>query len=837
MSASEPTQRQRRISRRRAAWIGAAVILAVVIGLPTITLGRLQARILRLLAQELGRPVTAQSVHLVLVPWPGVELDQVRLDDAPAFGGEAMATAEEARATVRIWALFAGRLEFSSVQLEDANVNLARDAAGQWNLAQMLSEASRHSPRLRPTAAPASLARPDRFPYLDIRDSRVNFKFGLKKEPFYLADVDGSLQLAHNGWRFHLEFSPQRSDLNLSDTGRVTADGVWRRAAASRGKPFRDRRFDLSAHWRQAYLAAASSLAVGQDEGVHGVARVDVRIQGTGRKFRISGVAVARQLRRWDRLPSGLRMRAPFSAVYNSGSDALRLTQLGNGSEFDVQGTVLHVLTRPEAMLTVTVRGLRSAALLPLAHAMDPNLPPDLTASGKWSGQFAIRGGQGRRWTAEGRIAAPHAGLREGALRLSLTAPVCATQPGSGSHAIVCQERAARVAGPDRANAQVAITARWERRGVAWRAEGSAVTVPAVAALGQLCGVAAPWPYQLAGKARMAFTREVSWSRIRGFSTQAPPPWQGTAYFRRAALRLPVLAAPLPIRDLRWQMGPRRAFAISAEANLGGTAWRLAVRREAAQAAWRFQLGAAQVSLRRLAAALRPQQPHGLWARLFSHPASWLPLLQLVHARGTVAVAALRWRGQQAKLEASVLANGAVWRLPRLRLALAGGQLRAKGVMRRGRLGLAGTAQGLDMAALLAPSRYAGAVSGRGTMQLRLSWPLRRGWRDMTVTGALQVAPGAFPIFHTAAGRELRFHAYRTQFRWQAGQLQLHDGRLWLRAGAQPAQVRLRLRPPAPPRLEWAPASRRRAVAGAWPRRKAPVRASLGRRGPAHAHR
>lgn len=836
MSASEPTQQRRKATRRRATWIGAAVILVLVIGLPMITLGRLQERILRLLAQELGRPVTAQSVHLVLVPWPGVELDQVRLDDAPAFGGEAMATAAEARATVRIWALFAGRLEFSSVQLDDANVNLTRDPAGQWNLAQMLSDASRHGPRLRPTAAAASLARPDRFPYLDVHDSRVNFKFGLKKEPFYLANVDGSLQLAHNGWRFHLEFSPQRSDLNLSDTGRVTADGVWRRAGRSGGKAFRDRRFDLSAHWRQVYLAAASSLVAGQDEGVHGVARVDLRIRGTGRKFRISGVAVARQLRRWDRLPSGLRMRTPFSAVYNSGLDALRLTQLGNGNHFDVQGTVRHLLTRPEAALTVTARGLRSAALLPLARAMDPNLPPDLTASGTWNGHFAVRGGWGRRWVAEGRVAAAHAGLREGELSLRLTAPVCGTQPRSGSHAIFCRERSARVVGPDEANAEVGITARFDRRGAAWRAAGAEVTVPAVAALGQLCGVAAPWPYQLTGAARMAFTREVSWTRIRGFSTQPPPPWQGAAYFRRAALRLPVLAAPLPIRNLRLQLGPERALGVSAEAGLGGSLWRLAVRRAAARSPWQFQLSSAQVSLRRLAAALSPRRPHGLWARLFSHPASWLPLLQLVHARGEVAVAALRWRGHQAQLRASVQAGGAVWRLPRLRLALAGGVFLAKGTMRGGRLRLAGVAQGLAMTDLLAPSQYAGAIRGRGTIHLRLSWPLRRGWQDITAGGRLQVAPGAFPIFHTAGGGELGFHAYRTQFRWNAGHLRLNHGRLWLRAGQQPAQVRVRLRPPAPPRLQWVPPPRRPALAGAWPVRKAPVRAALGRRGMTHAH-
>lgn len=824
MSVSAPVPR-RRFLRRKSLWIAVAILAALVIGLPMIALGRLQARILSLLTAELGRPVTAQSVRLVLLPWPGVELDQVRLADAPAFGGEALATAESARATVRVWALLIGRLEFSSIHLEEANINLARDRAGNWNLAAMLAQVRRTGPRLRPTAAPASLRQTGRFPYLAIQDSRINFKFALKKEPFYLAGVNASLSLARPGWRFHLQFSPQRSDLSLSNTGVVTADGIWFRPPPRGAR--RHSSYDIAAHLRGAYLAAASGLLLGHDAGIHGVCRADLQIQGTPRRFRITGMVQARQLRRWDQLPSNLRLTIPFAAAYDAASDTVRLIRLGNGTNIDLHGAVSRLLTRPSAALTLTTRQLPAAALLPLARAFDPTLPPDLTAHGLWTGSLRLRGGAGRRWEAQGQIAAAAVTLREGQLHLRLAAPACRALPGDG---IQCTARQARITGPDHARAALGLSAHLERQGIALGITGARVTVADIAALGQLLGVAAPWPYQLSGAAQADFHRTLSWAAIRGYA--AAPGWQGQAVWRRASLRLPILPGPLPLQHLELQLGPS-ALAVRTDARLGGALWRIVIRRAAPSQAWTFAVRAGQVSLARLAAALRPQAPQGFLARLFSHPATWTGILRRIHAQGQLAIAAVHWRGHSAMLETPILAEGPVWRFPAVRLRLAGGAILGRARYQNGALRFTGQGRNLQMQTLLAHSAYAAALRGCGRLDLHLTYPLAAGLSALVAHGELTLQPGAFPLLRTAAGPPLRFHRYQTRFSWSDGQFRLTRGRLWLTPTARPAPVTVQLQPPLPPRLEWARPVRRTALVGAWPP-PAPAPAAVPPRDPHH---
>ncbi|MGH9535458.1 MAG: hypothetical protein ACRD2E_11440, partial [Terriglobales bacterium] len=557
------------------------------------------------------------------------------------------------------------------------------------------------------------------------------------------------------------------------------------------------------------------------DVGVHGVGRVDLRIRGTGRRFQVSGVASVRQLRRWDQLPSGFRLRVPFSATYDSDRDTVRLDQLGDGAHFDVQGQVVNLLTQAHAALTVTARDLPTAALLPLARAVDPTLPPDLQAQGAWNGSLALTGGRGRRWAVRGQVAAVRADLQEGAMALRLTAPVCATTPRARFHEILCTERSARVTGPDHADAALALTARLTRGGVQWRAAGPRVTVAALAALGQLFGVAEPWPYQLKGAARLSFARQVSWTRIRGWATEPAPSWQGEAFWSRAELRLPALRSPVPLTSLRLSLGPGREVALTGAVALGGTPWRFGIGREGEPGRWSFHAAADRVSLARLAVALQSRPPQGLWARLFFHAASWRPLLRLVHAQGQLAIGRLQWRGHSSGLRMLIRADGPVWRFPQVVLTLAGGTVRGEGRVAAGILEFQGQGRGLEMAPLFAGSGYAGAITGLGAMRFRLRWPLARGWRRIQADGTLTVAPGRFPLLRTEAGA-LAFRRYQTQFQWEAGQLSLTHGRLW--QAAAPTRVRVRLQPPAPPQLDWVPPPSRAALKGAWPLPTAPTR-------------
>ena len=85
-SAVTPEQRRRR--KRRLIWVlGVVVVLiALVITPPLLNVNRLRKRIATSMSQSLGRPVHLDSVTLNLLPVPGFTLQNLVVDEDPAFG-------------------------------------------------------------------------------------------------------------------------------------------------------------------------------------------------------------------------------------------------------------------------------------------------------------------------------------------------------------------------------------------------------------------------------------------------------------------------------------------------------------------------------------------------------------------------------------------------------------------------------------------------------------------------------------------------------------------------------------------------------------------------------
>ncbi|MGH9394125.1 MAG: AsmA family protein, partial [Terriglobales bacterium] len=259
------------IRRRRPGswlWMGAAALLLIAIALPLVALPSAKAGILRALQLGLGRQVTASAVHLRLLPLPGVELDAVRMADAPEFGIEDLVIADSATANLRWRSLLRGRLVFSRIHLEGASINLVRNRAGRWNVAALLQSTGQAGRQAGNPAAPRGAALPAaaRFPYLEWSDARVNFKLDQTRTRLYLDQVRGSLARESGAWRLALRFQPMRTDLNLSDTGEVRVDGRWSTAS---GRPWP---FDLAIRLQDSYLAGSSALFAGHDAGMHGIA-------------------------------------------------------------------------------------------------------------------------------------------------------------------------------------------------------------------------------------------------------------------------------------------------------------------------------------------------------------------------------------------------------------------------------------------------------------------------------------------------------------------------------------------------------------------------------------
>jgi hypothetical protein len=268
---------RKRSTRRRLVIAGAFVLLLLLAILlpPYLNISRYQRSIAGTISRSLGRPVHLSGVQLRLLPMPGIVINNFEVEEEPAFGAEPALRASSVVATLRLSSLWRGRLEVSRISLDDASLNLVRDAQGRWNIGSILGQASRISNA--PTAQRRAGSSP-RFPYIEATDARINFKEGLEKKPFSLMNAEFAMWLdTPSQWRVRLKAQPVRTDLDLdlSDTGELTVNGSLRRDSDLNAMPV-----NLDAEWSGAQLGQVSRLLMGSDTGWRGDLDVTANLTG-----------------------------------------------------------------------------------------------------------------------------------------------------------------------------------------------------------------------------------------------------------------------------------------------------------------------------------------------------------------------------------------------------------------------------------------------------------------------------------------------------------------------------------------------------------------------------
>jgi AsmA protein len=293
--------------RRRLIWSLAvvSVLFALALTPPLLNVGRLRLRIAASMSATLGRPVHLDKVTMHLLPVPGFTLENLVVNEDPAFGYEPVIRAMKVELTPRLSSLWRRQVEISTIRFEvDENgsapsLNLVRNAQGQWNVQSLLMHAA--AVNAEPTAQ-ASAGPAPRFPYIEATGGRVNLKLGQEKQPFSLLDADFKLWLpTPEAWHVRLEGKPTRTDTNASDTGTVTLEGQLQRAARMSDVPV-----DLRASWHNAPLGEASKLMTGQDAGWRGTLMVDATLAGPLNAAKWATQVHLRDLRRADFVPTKL---------------------------------------------------------------------------------------------------------------------------------------------------------------------------------------------------------------------------------------------------------------------------------------------------------------------------------------------------------------------------------------------------------------------------------------------------------------------------------------------------------------------------------------------------
>src|SRR5438270_2071775 len=119
---------------RRALKYTLTTLVFMALALPFVPAGLFRARIQDALEKGLGRKVEIGDVHFTLLPGvlpgPGFTIDQVLIGEDQRAGIEPFAYVESLGASVRLSSLFRSRLEFSSLNLGDATINIVKSDAG-----------------------------------------------------------------------------------------------------------------------------------------------------------------------------------------------------------------------------------------------------------------------------------------------------------------------------------------------------------------------------------------------------------------------------------------------------------------------------------------------------------------------------------------------------------------------------------------------------------------------------------------------------------------------------------------------------------------------------------
>jgi AsmA-like C-terminal region/AsmA family len=290
--------------RRRAwtHWLRWLIILIALLWLASIGISilirhsPLQRKFTAHLAAAFGRPVEVGSYDFSLWDGPSLEAHSVMVAEDERFGHEYFLYADSISVRLRWESLLRGHIELGTLSLSHPSLNLVRDYAGEWNLAEWLPHPTENAPANVPVG-PARLSSPLHFRKIEIEGGRINFKQGDQKLPLAFVDVSGGVETDSPGlWRIDLQATPWRAAVPLQQVGTIHVSGHIG-GTSSRLRPAA-----LNLSWTDASIADVLRLARGDDYGIRGTLALalNAATEAPDGTWTLQGRAQLAQIHRWD---------------------------------------------------------------------------------------------------------------------------------------------------------------------------------------------------------------------------------------------------------------------------------------------------------------------------------------------------------------------------------------------------------------------------------------------------------------------------------------------------------------------------------------------------------
>ena len=667
-------------SKRGVLTLGIVVLLALFLVRPGAN--RLRTRIVNSISLALGRQVEVAAVKLRLLPQPGFDLENFVIHDDPAFSAEPLLRAQEVTASLRVSSLLRGRLEIARLNLTEPSLNLVRNAEGHWNLENLIERTAQIA--VAPTRKAKTERRPG-FPYIEADRGRINFKFGAEKKPYALTDADFALwQDSENAWGMRLKAQPVRTDFNLTDTGAVSVNGTWQRAASLRDTPVQ-----FSLQWDRAQLGQVTKLAYGKDKGWRGALKVSTTLTGTPANLAIASAASVEDFRRYDIFGGGvLRLAAQCSSHYTSLdrtlSEVACNAPVGDGA-VTVAGSIRDPFSSRDYDLTLNGQGLPIQSLIAFARHAKQGMPDDLIAAGRLNGNVQLRhaaNALASEWQGSGETSGFELRSKFTKTELVLGRVPFAVSPSSQKSRSVLR---GTIVPPADARVEVgpfnlalgrpapAIVHGWVSRSeYSFMVQGDA-QLQRLLQVARTIGIPAP-PLAAEGMAKVDLQIAGGWSGFVG------PKATGKAQLHSIRAEVRGLNAPLEIASANLLLTPDQIEVQNLTASIAGTSWHgsLELPRPCAgpdSCSVRFDLHADEIATDRLSALVNPHVRKQPWYRFLSSPAAGVPYLLAVRATGKLAANRVVVRKVVGnRISANVELNKGKLRLSNLRGDVLGGK-------------------------------------------------------------------------------------------------------------------------------------------------------------------
>jgi len=371
------------------------ILLAFVIlgaALPYAPVEFLRTPIERALARGLGRKVEVDKVSLTLFSGPGVSLDGVTIHEDGRAGIEPFAYANTLDARIDLLALLRGRLEFSSLDLNDASFNLVKPTGAPWNFQMLLSQTVAAGHGASPPVGPALPVIPATLPSIKMRGGRVNFKFADTKSVLYFDDTD--LEVAPGeGGAVELRFSgvPSRTDQGAQNFGHFYVRGTATPSAAGQ-------QFNFAVELEPSALDAVARLFDNGNAALKGLVSLDAQVSGPPASLDVKGTLLLENAGQW---------RVGYKGKLDLAAQTLELDSISPpGLNTKLHASTRDLLTTPQWEVSADFNDAPLGSGVELARNLGASLPVKMTVEGVVAGSVRYRNTEGLGGNLEVRDAA-----------------------------------------------------------------------------------------------------------------------------------------------------------------------------------------------------------------------------------------------------------------------------------------------------------------------------------------------------------------------------------------------------------------------------------------------